>query len=137
MNKYRNVRTTRGDIKFDSIFEARVYDVLRGGDYTVATQYPVVLASKNKYFPQTTWKVDFCLFDSSGKIARFIEAKSPATITEAFRVKMRWLAHLDPLIFEKCFFVFPDSDFGGFDKHSPHCIPIYELKDKVNGLPVN
>lgn len=51
-------------IPFDSIFEARVYQVLISNyhDHTIALQYPLEIKPKTALYPQLDWKVDFYLY---------------------------------------------------------------------------
>ena len=84
----KNVPTSDNAIKFDSMFEAKVYCALlhefrASQDWAVVTQYPVPLYSVNTYIKPVRsmrWKCDFAVLDT-----RELATKSvpPALLVEA------------------------------------------------------
>jgi hypothetical protein len=66
-------------ITFDSIFEARVYQILRQhcSDCTIATQYPLLIKPETALYKQLNWCVDFYVYRRDGNKSKdlYIEAK--------------------------------------------------------------
>ncbi len=131
MTKFNAQRTNVNGIKFDSIFESRVYRILKDCNVAVATQYPIYLLQENKWFKATNWKCDFLVYEKEKRL--LIEAKSAATITREFSLKMRILSHNAPLLYENLLFVFPSTDFDGWENHGKS-ISVNNLEDYVNGI---
>ena len=84
----KNVPTSDNAIKFDSMFEAKVYCTLlhefqASQDWAITIQYPISLYSTNTYIKPVRsmkWKCDFAIFDARDLVTNF---SPPVLLVEA------------------------------------------------------
>ena len=102
-NKYRNIKTTYDDIKFDSKKESQVYSRLKtmekfGLIKDVELQVVYELLPKfelnGKTYRKTCYKADFRYFSNEDNKIHVVDVKSPITAkNDVYRLKKKLMAY--------------------------------------------
>lgn len=130
-SKYNNTPVVVDGIRFDSIYESRVYQTLRdiiapyGNRYVLECQ-PKILIYRGNLFPDRWWKCDFRLTNLESETFLLIEAKGRPD--GAFSYLLYLFGLFDPFGFDNLIIVHDGDDLHTKLWGTVKILPLLDLR---------